>query len=226
MVSTLFINKMAAHLIIFTRYPVPGQTKTRLIPALGAMGAAALQRQLTEYTLRTVQTLKDIDVSVYFSGGTGVQLQAWLGNDWIYQPQQGKDLGDRLIHAFQTSEQQGYDKTVVIGIDCPDITGEILEKAFYGLNATQVVLGPAVDGGYYLIGLRRNITALFTQMPWGTAQVFRETQARCQRLNLSCALLPELQDIDYPEDLAVWEKITKAAESSCLPDCHSRPQTN
>ncbi|MBV5259652.1 glycosyltransferase [Synechococcus moorigangaii CMS01] len=226
MVSTLFINKMAAHLIIFTRYPVPGQTKTRLIPALGAMGAAALQRQLTEYTLRTVQTLKDIDVSVYFSGGTGVQLQAWLGNDWIYQPQQGKDLGDRLIHAFQTSEQQGYDKTVVIGIDCPDITGEILEKAFYGLNATQVVLGPAVDGGYYLIGLRRNITALFTQMPWGTAQVFRETQARCQRLNLSCALLPELQDIDYPEDLAVWEKITKAAESSYLPDCHSRPQTN
>lgn len=108
----------AAHLIIFTRYPVPGQTKTRLIPALGAEGAATLQRHLTEDTLKTVEVLKNIDISIYFSGATMPQMAAWLGEQWHYQAQQGQDLGDRLIHAFQTSEQQGYDKTVVIGIDC------------------------------------------------------------------------------------------------------------
>ncbi|BAW95377.1 hypothetical protein NIES970_02820 [[Synechococcus] sp. NIES-970] len=203
---------MADHLIIFTRYPVPGQTKTRLIPALGAAGAADLQRQLTEHTLNTVQTLGDLDISIYFSGGNVEQMQTWLGDQWHYQAQQGKDLGDRLIHAFQASEDQGHTKTVVIGIDCPGITREILTAAFDKLDSAAVVLGPAVDGGYYLIGLHQNIAALFTDMPWGTATVFQETQTRCQRLDLSLALLPMLQDIDYPEDLAVWEQITKAAE--------------
>ncbi|WP_024545463.1 TIGR04282 family arsenosugar biosynthesis glycosyltransferase [Picosynechococcus sp. NKBG15041c] len=203
---------MADHLIIFTRYPVPGQTKTRLIPALGAAGAADLQRQLTEHTLNTVQTLGNLDISIYFSGGNVEQMQTWLGDQWHYQRQRGQDLGDRLIHAFQASEDQGYTKTVVIGIDCPGITGEILTAAFCQLDSAAVVLGPAVDGGYYLIGLHQNIAALFTDMPWGTATVFQETQTRCQRLNLSLALLPALQDIDYPEDLAVWEQITRAAE--------------
>ncbi|WP_232321451.1 TIGR04282 family arsenosugar biosynthesis glycosyltransferase [Picosynechococcus sp. PCC 7117] len=206
----------AAHLIIFTRYPVPGQTKTRLIPALGAEGAATLQRHLTEHTLKTVEVLKNIEISIYFSGGTTTQMAAWLGEQWHYQAQQGQDLGDRLIHAFQTSEQQDYDKTVVIGIDCPGITDEILAAAFDKLDAAEVVLGPAVDGGYYLIGLRQNIAALFTEMPWGTAQVFSATEARCQQLNLSLALLPILQDIDEPADLRVWDNLKntlkKAAE--------------
>ncbi|MEB3225284.1 MAG: TIGR04282 family arsenosugar biosynthesis glycosyltransferase [Synechococcus sp.] len=203
---------MVAQLIIFTRYPIPGQTKTRLIPALGAEGAAHLQRQLTEHTLQTVKALTDIDISIYFAGGSLPQMQDWLGDEWTLQAQQGKNLGDRLIHAFQTSNQQGYDKTVVIGIDCPGITSVILETAFLNLDAAEVVLGPALDGGYYLIGLRRNMPELFTDMPWGTEQVFQETQTRSQRLHLSLALLPSLQDIDYPEDLSVWEQITKAAE--------------
>ena len=210
------MGNQAAHLIIFTRYPVPGQTKTRLIPALGAAGAATLQRHLTEHTLKTVEALENVAISIYFSGGTTTQMAAWLGEQWHYQAQQGQDLGDRLIHAFQTSEQQGYAKTVVIGIDCPGITDKILAAAFDELDSAEVVLGPAVDGGYYLIGLRQNVSGLFTDMPWGTAQVFSETQTRCQQLNLRLALLSMLQDIDEPADLRVWDNfknnLKKAAE--------------
>ena len=102
------------HLIIFTRYPIPGTTKTRLIPALGAEGAAALQRQLTEHTLEQVSEL-NANVTVYFSGGTLQQMQDWLGQDLHYQPQTGEGLGDRLIKAIELSREVGYLKTVVIG---------------------------------------------------------------------------------------------------------------
>lgn len=218
MVNTLYIpiqsvkamgNPLMNHLIVFTRYPIPGTTKTRLIPALGAEGAADLQRQLTEQTLEQVTSLAiAVDVSVYFSGGNMAQMQAWLSTQWRYQIQRGENLGDRLINAFQNSHKQGYQHTVIIGIDCPGLTHKILQEAFTALHHHDLVLGQAYDGGYYLIGLQQPRPELFTAITWGTASVLPETLQRAANLGLSTQLLPLLHDIDYPEDLKFFQGST------------------
>jgi uncharacterized protein len=198
--------------LIFTRYPEPGQAKTRLIPALGAAGAANLHRQMTEQTLAQVKHLQHsrpaVSGEVYFSGPQGsAEMQAWLGSDWNYQAQGSGDLGDRLIHALATSLQVGVDSVLVIGTDCPALTAELMAEALNHLQVYDVVIGPATDGGYYLIGLRSPIPELFTDIPWGTDTVFRRTVAIAQALNLSIAYLPMLDDVDRPEDLPVWERM-------------------
>ncbi|MGB2926109.1 MAG: TIGR04282 family arsenosugar biosynthesis glycosyltransferase [Limnothrix sp.] len=197
---------MRNHLIIFTRYPIPGTTKTRLIPALGAAGAADLQRQLTEHTLQQVQDLA-ADISIYFSGGNGSEMQTWLGDQWRYQPQRGDGLGDRLIHAFRESEAANYQRTVVIGIDCPGITKQLLTEAFSALKNHAAVFGKAHDGGYYLVGLQTLIPELFQDMAWGTETVLANTLARTETLGISTKILRSLHDIDVPKDLAIWEQI-------------------
>ena len=199
---------MDNHLIIFTRYPLPGTTKTRLIPALGAAGAADLQRQLTEHTLEQVVNLV-ADISIFFSGGNQADMQTWLGEQWRYQPQTGDGLGDRLISAFLHSQTLGYERTLIIGIDCPEITGELLTEAFDSLGNHDAVFGKAHDGGYYLVGLKRVIPELFTEMLWSTETVLAETLNRANSLNLSAKILRTLHDIDYPQDLAIWEQVQR-----------------
>lgn len=199
---------MGNHLIIFTRYPLPGTTKTRLIPALGAAGAADFQRQLTEHTLEQVTNLA-ADVSIFFSGGDQADMQTWLGDQWRYQPQTGDGLGDRLIDAFRHSKTLGYERTLVIGIDCPEITSELLTEAFDVLANHDAVFGKAHDGGYYLVGLKRVIPELFVEMPWGTETVLTETLNCANSLNLSTKILRTLHDIDYPQDLAIWEQVQR-----------------
>lgn len=199
---------MDNHLIIFTRYPIPGTTKTRLIPALGAAGAADLQRQLTEHTLEQVTNLT-ADISIFFSGGDQADMETWLGDQWHYQPQTGDGLGDRLINAFRHSATLGYERTLVIGIDCPEITGELLTEAFDSLANHDAVFGKAHDGGYYLVGLKKVIPELFTELHWSTETVLAETLNRANALNLSTKILRTLHDIDYPQDLAIWEQVQR-----------------
>ncbi|WP_414564049.1 MULTISPECIES: TIGR04282 family arsenosugar biosynthesis glycosyltransferase [unclassified Anabaena] len=197
------------HLIIFTRYPEPGKTKTRLIPALGDAGAANLQRQMTENTIFQVQELQkttDISWEVRFAGGNLQLMQDWLGTDSVYQPQGEGDLGDRmtrsLVHAFQC----GAIQVVIIGIDCPGVNPQILTQAFEKLNTYDLVLGPAIDGGYYLVGLCRLIPELFANINWGTSQVLQQTVEIADKLKISLTYLPALADVDLPEDLPIWEQ--------------------
>jgi hypothetical protein len=191
-------------LIIFTRYPEPGKTKTRLIPALGAEGAATLQRQMTEHTLDQVKELQAkrlVSVEVYFVGGNQQLMQSWLGTSVIYRQQGDGDLGRRMAIAFQTALEAGKQRVVVIGTDCPDLKAEVMVKAFHALEQHDLVLGPAQDGGYYLIGLCRLIPELFTGISWSTAEVLQQTMSIAQRLELAVAYLPRLSDVDRPEDL-------------------------
>lgn len=191
------------HLIIFTRYPEPGKAKTRLIPVLGAQGAADLHRRMTEHTIAQARTTKsDCIVSVYFTGGTVEQMQHWLGHDLQYHPQHSGDLGDRLIAAFQTAFAQGALSVITIGTDCPAMTSELLTTAFDRLNHHDLTIGAALDGGYYLIGLRRCIPELFRGIAWSTDVVFQQTLTIAKQLELSIFNLPVLNDIDRPEDLA------------------------
>lgn len=199
-------------LIVFTRYPEPGKTKTRLIPCLGSEGAANLQRQMTEHTLRQVkevQVSREISVAVYFAGGNAQQMQEWLGKTFIYQPQHEGDLGDRLKSAFETAFDNGMNRVVIIGIDCPSLTTPIMEQAFLALAQQDLVLGSAEDGGYYLIGLRQLIPELFNGINWGTSEVLQQTVKVAKEMDLAIAYLPTLPDIDRPEDLWIWEQINR-----------------
>ncbi|MGK7922435.1 MAG: TIGR04282 family arsenosugar biosynthesis glycosyltransferase [Trichodesmium sp.] len=195
-------------LIIFTRYPEPGKTKTRLIPALGAEGAANLQRQMTEKTITIAQKLFNLmllSVEVRFAGGNLELMKNWLGADLKYQEQGTGDLGERIIRAFQSSFNQEMNYVVIIGIDCPSLTSEIILEAFTKITNFDLVIGPATDGGYYLIGLKKIIPELFQGINWGTSEVLSQTVAIAQNLNLAIEYLPPLSDIDRPEDLEKLE---------------------
>lgn len=202
------------HLLVFTRYPKPGTTKTRLIPALGASGAAALQRLMTEHTLRQADVLAQstaLSTSIHYVGSDRPDMARWLGKGRIYRPQGDGDLGDRLVRAFSSGLERAAG-VIAIGIDCPALSPQRLQEAFDALDAHDVVLGPASDGGYYLIGLKRNVhpnwPALFSGIDWGSDRVFAQTEAQTQKLGLSHATLPVLTDVDYPNDLAHWQAIT------------------
>ncbi|MGP0128766.1 MAG: TIGR04282 family arsenosugar biosynthesis glycosyltransferase [cyanobacterium endosymbiont of Rhopalodia musculus] len=200
-------NKNCHRLIVFTRYPEPKKTKTRLIPALGAEGAAKLQLQLTEHTIIEVKKLmKEISTAVYYTGGSQEVMKSWLGNDLNYCPQQEEDLGNRMKFAFEDSFKLRFSRVVIIGIDCPDLNIEIIGNAFELLDKNDLVLGEASDGGYYLIGLQKIIPELFQNIPWGTNEVLSKTIIIAQQLKLNTFILPVLSDIDRPEDLAIWEK--------------------
>ena len=200
----------SAQLVLFTRYPVSGQVKTRLIPKLGAQSAARLQRRLTLCALRcaeAVQASQHIGLQLQFDGGTTAQVQHWLGDRLDIQPQTQGDLGRRLACAFDQSFRDGAQATVIIGSDCPGLTPEIIREAFARLKEHQAVLGPATDGGYYLIGLRSPVPELFRGISWGSDRVFAESLEILRRLGIQPALLPPLNDIDRPEDLPSWYRI-------------------
>lgn len=200
-------------LIIFTRYPEPGLTKTRMIPALGTQGAANLQRQMTEYTLskvRELQSCHSIAVEVHFDSGNQQLMQDWLGSDIIYQPQGQGDLGDRMARSLSFALQSGTERVVIIGTDCPGLDAQLMAQAFHQLHCHDLVLGPAIDGGYYLLGLRYFIPELFSGINWGTAEVLQQTVDIAKKLDLSVAYLPQLADVDRPEDLPVWEQVHKS----------------
>ncbi|NJN75290.1 MAG: glycosyltransferase [Synechococcaceae cyanobacterium RL_1_2] len=204
-------------LVIFTRYPQLGQTKTRMIPELGAAGALALHQDLTVHTLKTARTLQaqlDCHVEIHFHGGNHRAMATWLGEEGhqVYRRQIDGDLGIKMNHAFGTTLRDRGDRTIIIGTDCPSLTVEILISGFTALEHHDGVLGPAWDGGYYLIGLQQPQPELFCGIAWGTEQVKQQTLAIVTQLNLNFALLEPLPDIDRPTDLPIWEQIKTTLE--------------
>ncbi len=192
-------------LIIFTRYPQPGKVKTRLIPALGAAGAAALHQRMVEHTLAQARALRQtraLSIEVWFtSSSTLAQMQEWLGTDVDYCVQPEGNLGDRMASAFKSVFSKGYTSALIVGTDCPDLNAALLAQGFSALAQNELVLGPAIDGGYYLMGLQRLIPELFVDIAWSTAEVLAQTLAIAQQLKLTPLLLPYLTDIDVPQDL-------------------------
>jgi len=191
-------------LIVFSRYPEPGTTKTRLAKALGEHGAAELQKKLTEYTMAQVRQLlraSPVEVAVYFEGGSTAAIQDWLGPDFTYQKQARGDLGQRMQNAFAAAFKDQYKRIVIIGTDCPGLQACHLEQTFAALRQKDLVLGPAADGGYYLIGLSREEKSLFMEIPWGTEEVLAKTLKIAEQKHLSIDLLETLSDVDRPEDL-------------------------
>ena len=203
---------MSESLIIFSLYPEPGKTKTRLIPALGAEGAAKLQQQMSEHTLNTarkLRTLRNLTIEIHFTGGSEKQMAQWLGEDLQYVPQALGDLGQKLQFALARAFDLKHRRVVVIGIDCPDLNCTILNNAFDVLSDLNLILGSAQDGGYYLIGLNCLYPQLFQNISWGSDRVLHQTSEIARELQLRFDYLPTLADVDRPEDLVIWQKYSQ-----------------
>lgn len=187
-------------LCIFSRYPAPGACKTRLIPALGPRGAARLQQCMTEHLLLVARRFPS-DFMLCLAGGRSAEIQDWLGAGTPYQKQQGADLGERMCRQFDKSFAEGYRQVVLIGSDCPSIDEPLLQEGFRALDSHDLVLGPTVDGGYYLIGMKEMIRPLFADIGWGTGAVAVQTLAVAKTLGLSVLVLRVLHDVDGVGDL-------------------------
>ena len=197
-------------LVFFTRYPEAGTTKTRLIPALGPEGAAEFQRQMTEHCLEIAPPVRpEVDIQVQYMGADRGEMVAWLGPIPLYAPQGEGDLGERMARAFEMGFEQAYGKVIIVGTDCPALDSAVTTEAFAALDDHDMVIGPAADGGYYLIGLTmhtapEDLDTLFMDMAWGTDSVLGTTRTRAAEANLKVAELRTLGDVDYPEDLPRW----------------------
>ncbi|MFE8032453.1 TIGR04282 family arsenosugar biosynthesis glycosyltransferase [Thiohalocapsa marina] len=186
--------------LVFAKAPVAGEAKTRLMPALGADGAARLAERLTMQTFDMLSASGLGPIELWCAPDVRHPLftQAAGRHGWALHPQRGRDLGERLWSA--ASHLPGG--LLMLGTDCPALTGDHLRQALACLSSQDAVLGPAEDGGYVLLGLRRAHASLFTDMPWSSDQVAAITRERLRRLGWTWSELAPLPDIDRPEDLA------------------------
>lgn len=193
-------------LVLFTRYPKAGECKTRLIPALGSEAAANLHRQLTE---RTVSLLAEsgLPVTVAFTGAEKSRFEDWLGPEIVLVEQVGGGLTERLLACLDPAP------VIFFGADTPDLAPHHVGAAVAALERHDVVIGPAEDGGYYLIGMRTTLPDLLVDMPWSTADVLPETLARLDHMGITPVLLETLADCDRPEDLERWPDLRLSCAS-------------
>ncbi|MHC5034424.1 MAG: TIGR04283 family arsenosugar biosynthesis glycosyltransferase [Planctomycetota bacterium] len=198
------VRHVRERLVIFTRYPEPGATKTRLIPLLGPEGAANLQRRMTAQVVATGRKLaqhRPVAIEVRYEGGNRLLMNEWLGPTLAYRPQGSGDLGQRMERASEEALLGDAERVVIVGSDCPGLTARLVAQAFDELRSKDLVLGPARDGGYYLIGLRRVVLEFFAGMPWGTGEVLERTLRVAEEHAVPTAQLMPLSDVDRPEDI-------------------------
>lgn len=195
---------MREALLVFVRWPEPGHAKTRLAPRLGMAGAARAYRGMAERVLAGVRRLDRPDLTrvVWLSPpDRGKDVENWLGPGLTYRTQPAGDLGTRLQHAFARAFANGARSVVAVGTDCPDLTEGRIAAAFDALTEVDAVVGPALDGGYYLIGLSRPAEPAFRDIPWSTERTFEVTLSRLRTTGAAVRFLPPLRDVDRPEDL-------------------------
>lgn len=196
--------RSTAILLYFVRFPEPGRVKTRLAAALGREEAARTYRALVERNLESLASLPAADFSTIVTFDppeAEPQMRDWLRSWKNFLPQQGENLGERLTNAFAWAFQQGFRRAAALGSDTLGLRPEILEEACRALEQFDLVLGPARDGGYYLIGLSRPEPRLFEEIPWSTGEVLERTLERARERGLRYFLLEELEDLDEVENL-------------------------
>ncbi|GAB3224802.1 TIGR04282 family arsenosugar biosynthesis glycosyltransferase [Hymenobacter seoulensis] len=193
---------------MFARYPELGRVKTRLAADIGAEAALAVYKGLVAHTRAQVAPL-DVHKTVWLAeaGPLADCTEPWP--DYEQQPQPPGDLGAKMQAAFTHDFARQATAVVIIGTDCPGLTTAHVAEAFAALQTHDVVLGPALDGGYYLLGMKHLWPELFQQKAWSTDTVLADTLADAARLGLRPYLLPELQDIDTGADLLAWQQQTK-----------------
>ena len=196
-----------------TKVPEAGRVKTRLIPALGADAAARLHGELLRHTLQMASlhaAHSQVEIEVQCAG-LQAKLDSLFDEIQLVRPQTDGDLGQRIQAAIANAFTEGAQAVIVIGTDCPDISPDLLDDVWQLLTRSEAVIGPADDGGYYLIGLSRLCPQLFEGVDWGTSKVLKQTIDRCaqQRLRWTLYARP-LSDVDEPENLVVCRRFPHA----------------
>ena len=201
---------MKKRLILFAKEPIAGQVKTRLTPALGAEGARDLYIRLAAHAFDLAlqcQNKQKLELEIAY-GGTSCEILTQLaGECFDLTPQSTGDLGQKMKSQMERAFAQGVEQVVLMGTDIPGISQEIIQEAFKKLQSHQIVLGPALDGGYYLIGLSAPLWDIFREIPWSTDQVLSQTLERIKALEGTFFLLEPLSDLDLPEDLVKFPEL-------------------
>jgi rSAM/selenodomain-associated transferase 1 len=201
-------------LIVFLKHPEPGAVKTRLVPALGAETAAAVYRALTEEVLRaTVPRRGEYETLVFFDPpGAAPAIRAWLPGLRLFAQSPG-DLGARMSAAFTRAFDRGARRVAIVGTDTPTVSRDTVAGALDALDGADLVVGPAEDGGYYLLALGEPHPELFEDVAWSTPTVLEETLARAATGRLRVRQLERRRDVDTLEDLrAEWPRIRPLLE--------------
>lgn len=185
-------------IITFVKNPIAGKVKTRLAKTIGDAKALEIYLRLCAYTRETMLTV-DCSRYVYYDQAI-IHDDDWRSSDFEKRVQHTGNLGERILHAFEEVLQH-HAKVLIIGSDCPQINQQHIELAFQSLDETDLAIGPTLDGGYYLVGLKQSHPVLFTDMPWSTAQVYGTTLQRIFQNDLSVTELEQLSDVDVEEDL-------------------------
>lgn len=195
-----------AHLLVFARVPALGRVKSRLAAGVGEPAALAIYHELLAITNAAV-VAAGVPATVWLADTTGPEPTAAETREWTThhakcQPE--GDLGARMAAAFAAAFEAGAGRVAIIGTDCPGLRDTHLNQAFALLETNDLVLGPATDGGYYLLGLHQPRPELFQNKAWSTESVLTDTLADAARLGLRVAFLPTLRDVDDAADLAAW----------------------
>lgn len=189
--------------LFFVKYPEAGLVKTRLSAELNETTAVELYRCFVLDLLSMLGKLAAPFLICFSPENSLEKFIGWLGDKYTYMPQQGEDLGQRMQNALAQAFAQGFERAIIIGSDSPDLPGKVIHEAFSSLETHDAVIGPSVDGGYYLIGFRNNafLPEAFDGIEWSTDTVFAETLRILEQAELSVYKLPEWRDIDTLADL-------------------------
>lgn len=187
------------HLIIFYRNQKIGAVKTRLAATIGDEKALRIYTELCEHT-RAITEKLPVSKVVFYSNEVKTQ-DIWPDNAYQKALQHGDDLGERMRNAFAAAFASGYGSVCIIGTDCYELTASVIEEAFNALRSNDAVIGPAKDGGYYLLGLRKLYPELFLNKEWSTRSVFKDTLENFESAGISYGTLPLLRDVDVEDDL-------------------------
>ncbi len=182
-------------LLIFVKYPEPGKVKTRLARRVGSERAATLYHEMVEQVIEQTSSEQYQRILCYDPPQREAEFRQWLPQLHAYVPQWGGGLGERLSHALEPTHQ-AYQKVAVIGTDCVELSDTLIGEAFMALDSHDLVMGPALDGGYYLLAAKQFYPELFSCIAWSTEQVLRQTLERASALGLKVKQLPVLADID------------------------------
>jgi rSAM/selenodomain-associated transferase 1 len=203
MVSSIKDDMMHSLILLFVKSPERGNVKSRLAATLGEGPALELYKRFVGDMKETLQKGRHPFSICFYPVSSQKKMADWLGMDITYVPQDGDDLGERMKDAFIRSFREGIEKVLIIGSDIPDLENRIMEDAFSSLDNHDAVIGPASDGGYYLLGFKNtaSLPGIFQGFPWGTDSVFRKTMTVFKESGVSVHILPERRDMDTLEDL-------------------------
>ena len=224
------LSQPANALVILTKAPQPGQSKTRLVPRLSYAEAADLARALLLDQLQNLATFGGARLFIAFTPENAAGFfEGFIARGFTCFAQRGQSLGERMSHAFEHLFASGFENIILIGSDLPTLPVRFFQQAYAWLEkSADVVLGPSADGGYYLVGMNRMITAIFDEISWSSADVLSQTIHKLHELSLKHELLSEWYDIDTEKDLerlqseAKWREVVMKNTFALLNELRQR----